>query len=546
MAQAEGARGFERDVRVSDLPVWLWRLLASAQFALALIAVLAAAGLLATVLPQVPEDVRGNPVARALWLETQRDGFGPATDALDRLGLFNVVETWWFLTALGLLVLSIGVYTIDRFVITWRMIARPRERLPDSFFDRAANRLELSAEQSGEAGALEALLRRRRFEVRAYSDGATTYLFADRFAWAQLGNFVSHAALVVFLLGGLISRTEGFTSSLFVAEGTTSPVFAVSHPDQMQVEVLDAVATFDDSGAPRDFHSDLVIYQGGREVARGEATVNDPLEYNGYRFHQVGYSGDGAALRVNDAASGRATYSEVLALDQRVAAPAITVQDASGRILLSDVIPPSDFVGDASGTLITVPGTGREFWVGLSQADDAWQLIVYEREDESAGFVLDEGASRTAGGFTWTFDEAQALPAAIAEEFPGDSQRAMVLLAESGGEPFVTLLGPVQGQALTLFPGEAVRVGEREYLFEGRREFSGIRVRKDPGANFIWVAAGLLIAGLLMTFYVPRLRLWARVRGDGAVLAAQAERSGVFQAEAKRIRRDIEKRGSHT
>jgi cytochrome c biogenesis protein len=546
MAQAEGARGFERDVRVSDLPVWLWRLLASAQFALALIAVLAVAGLLATVLPQVPEDVRDSPVARALWLETKRDDLGPFTDVFDRLGLFNVVETWWFLTALGLLVLSICVYTVDRFVITWRSIARPRERLPDSFFERAANRFELTAEQSGGAGALEALLRGRRFQVRAYGDGATTYLFADRFAWAQLGNFVSHAALVVFLLGGLVSRTEGFTSSLFIAEGTTSPVFAVSHPEQMQVEVIDAVARFDETGAARDFRSELVVYQGGREVARGEATVNDPLEYNGYRFHQVGYSGDGAAIRVNDAATGRTTYSEVLALDQRVPAPAITVRDASGRTLLSDVIPPSDFVGDASGTLVTVPGSGREFWVGLSQVGEAWQLIVYEREDESTRFVLDEGASRTAGGLSWTFDEPQALPATIAEEFPGDSQRAMVLLAESGGQPFVTLLGPAQGQALTLFPGEPVRVGEREYVFEGRREFSGIRVRKDPGANLIWVAAGLLIAGLLMTFYVPRLRLWARVRADGAVLAAQAERSGVFQAEAKRIMREIEKRGSDT
>ena len=53
--------------------------------------------------------------------------------------------------------------------------------------------------------------------------------------------------------------------------------------------------------------------------------------------------------------------------------------------------------------------------------------------------------------------------------------------------------------------------------------------------KFIWIASGLLLVGLLATFYVPRLRLWARVRGDEAVLASLAERRGVFQSEVKHL-----------
>src|SRR3990167_11296446 len=108
----------------------------------------------------------------------------------------------------------------------------------------------------------------------------------------------------------------------------------------MQVEVVQAVAKFDPSGSPTDYHSDLVIYQGGREAARGVTTVNRPLAYGGYRFHQVGYLGEGAALQVRDVTTGFARYDEVLALVDLQPAPAVTVLDAQGNVLLDDVIAP--------------------------------------------------------------------------------------------------------------------------------------------------------------------------------------------------------------
>ena len=103
------------------------------------------------------------------------------------------------------------------------------------------------------------------------------------------------------------------------------------------------------------------------------------------------------------------------------------------------------------------------------------------------------------------------------------------------GTPYVTVMGPVDGYALTLYPDQPVQIGEREYLFEGRREFAGIEVRKGPGARFIWLAAGLWLAALAVTFYVPRLRLWARVRGQETVMTSLAEQSNRFRSETKRL-----------
>ena len=541
MARAETVRSWPRAARTSDLLVWLWRLLASAQFAVALLGFLALAGLLAVALPQVPAQMRGNPVAIDAWVETQRGSFGPLTESMQRVGLFDIVSTWWFLTALGLLAISVCVYSADRLLANWRTITQPRQRVPDSFFDRAANRVALGAD-GGMPARLEALLRRRRFAVSRVAEGEATYLFADRFAWAQLGSLVTHLAVVVLLVGGVLTHTRGYTNAMLIGEGTSSPVFPVSHPDQMQVEVVTASASFDASGQPKDYHSELVIYQGGREVARGITTVNHPLSYNGYRFHQAGYLGEGAALRVNDVPSGNTIYEEALPLGDLTAAPAVRVQDARGSVLLDDVVVPTDFLGDARGSLITVPGTQQEFWVGVTPgAKNLWSMLVYPKDRPQETATIASGQSQQTDGLTWTFVEAAAVPSAITEGLPGDNQRTLVLMSQQQDKtPFLTLLGPVDGQALTLYPNQPVRIAGREYVFEGRRAFAGIEVRRDPGANYIWAGVGLLLAGLLVTFYVPRLRLWARVRPDETVIAAPAERGGAFRTEARRIVRELE------
>ena len=548
MARGELALGWERARRNFDSLLALWRLLASAQFALVIIGFLALAGLLAVLLPQVPPQLRGNPAAIGAWVELQKGTFGPFTESMDRVGLFNVVSTWWFLTGLGLLAVSAFVYTVSRLPSTWQNIVRPQERVPAAFFDRAANRAAFDTEESA-LPRLEALLRKRRFQVRRFQEGDTTYLFADRFAWAQMGTFVSHLALLIFIAGALASCTGRFSSGLFIAEGATNPVFPVSHPDQMQVEVIDAVAIFDEDGSPLDYRTELVVYQGGKEVARGVSTVNDPVSYGGYNFHQAAYFGEGAALRVRDTATGNTLYRETLALEDLVPAPAITVRDAQGALLLDDVIVPIEQVEGVWGTPLMVPGGGGDFWVGIQQVEEeAWQLVVFGTGDNGAGVLVPEGASRQAGDLEFALREVVALPSigtpnTRTPPIPGDNAQALVVMSESPEkEPYLTVINTIDSTALVLYPDAPVQVGDQEYLFEGRREFAGIEVRRDPGTTFIWVGAGLLLAGLGITFYVPRLRLWARVRRQETVIAGPAEQSGSFQAETKWLARELDVR----
>ncbi len=73
--------------------------------------------------------------------------------------------------------------------------------------------------------------------------------------------------------------------------------------------------------------------------------------------------------------------------------------------------------------------------------------------------------------------------------------------------------------------GKHVKSGDLDIAFLGDREYTGLRVSRDPGAGVIWVASGLMLLGMCSSFYFPRRRLWARVRPQGVDLAAFADRS---------------------
>ena len=69
----------------------------------------------------------------------------------------------------------------------------------------------------------------------------------------------------------------------------------------------------------------------------------------------------------------------------------------------------------------------------------------------------------------------------------------------------------------------------------GQREFAGIQVKRDRSDNLIWVAAGLLLLGLGITFYVPRRRLWAKITGDRTYLAGVAGYRVNFRREMAKL-----------
>ncbi|MCH8921174.1 MAG: cytochrome c biogenesis protein ResB, partial [Chloroflexi bacterium] len=468
------------------------------------------------------------------------------------LGFFEVFHARWFIYALGLLAVSLAVWVVSYFPSIWRAITRPRKRVNDAYFASARHRFDYATPAAGPG--LESVLRRQRYAVERYQEGDTTYLFADRFQFAQLATFATHVAVVVLLAGGLVSWFSGFSNGMMIAEGSTGPVFPLTHPNQMQVELVDAVGLFSPEGRALDYRSDLVIYQGGEEVKRCTTTVNSPCSYKGYRFHQAAYFGNGADVQVRDLASGNVIYRETITLSSTLPSPTVIVRDGEGAVLLDEALVLTDILSTDEfvyyGTLVTLPDD-RVITIGARRAAEGerWQLAVFEpgEGEEAVRLVLSEGESASAGGLEFVYSGLQSVPAVFVSDLPlppgllagvgsgqvlvemsnvvygtgTASEGTAVAPAVGSGPPELTIIG-LQPQAVSLRPGESVEIGGYEYSFLGQREFAGIQVKKDRSDYLIWVGTALLITGLVVTFWVPRRRLWARITPTRTYLAGQA------------------------
>ncbi|MGH2598366.1 MAG: cytochrome c biogenesis protein ResB, partial [Dehalococcoidia bacterium] len=331
MTLADTLRGTLRSGGGFDPFRAVWRFFTSVRVAIYLLALVALAALLGTVFPQIPGPMRGSPAATSAWLELQKGKYGPLTPTLHRLGLFEVFHTFWFNGLLVLVVLAVAICTTNRFRPTWRSITCLQTRVAAGYFKSARHRARRDAPVDPDA--LVAALRRRRYLVRRTeeADGAVS-LYADRYRWAQLATFASHLSLILLLAGGLVTKLLSYEMPLYIAEGRTAPVFPVVNERQMQIEVKQFVEGRDEQGNITGFHSTVVLYSRGEPVKEGEITVNGPMKWGGFVFHQVARQVNGAELEVRDRASGQLVYKEILDLSQGAPRPRLTIQDAQGQV----------------------------------------------------------------------------------------------------------------------------------------------------------------------------------------------------------------------
>ena len=62
------------------------------------------------------------------------------------------------------------------------------------------------------------------------------------------------------------------------------------------------------------------------------------------------------------------------------------------------------------------------------------------------------------------------------------------------------------------------------------KEYTGLQVAKDPGVWIVWIGSGLMIFGLLVSFFFSHQRIWIRIpKGSGQeiVLAGSTNKNRV-------------------
>jgi len=75
---------------------------------------------------------------------------------------------------------------------------------------------------------------------------------------------------------------------------------------------------------------------------------------------------------------------------------------------------------------------------------------------------------------------------------------------------------------------------------KGFSSYTLLIAKRDPGQGIVWAAFGSLILGLMITFYLPRRRVWARLAPDGSLaLVGRSDRYVDFDREFGRLVDDL-------
>ena len=147
----------------------VWLFLISMRTGLWIILTLGVLTLLGTLLMQAEPEVRADAEAYQQWLAgTPTQRYGGWAGILDKLGLFHVFSTWYFMGLFALLSLSILACSVNRAPRLWRVATKPRTTMSEVFFSHAPLRatVDLPVDGATAAERVRTALRREHFRVR--------------------------------------------------------------------------------------------------------------------------------------------------------------------------------------------------------------------------------------------------------------------------------------------------------------------------------------------------------------------------------------------
>jgi cytochrome c biogenesis protein len=174
-------------------------------------------------------------------------------------------------------------------------------------------------------------------------------------------------------------------------------------------------------------------------------------------------------------------------------APHLVIRDAEGRPLWDAPVPLTDSAAESPYGTLAVPGRDLGLQLLLRQATDGRGVVLIV-------------PYRVVG------TDAEGAP--IAENF----------------EPVALLRGETAELA-----GLDLSVGLTDFA-----EYTLLIAKHDPGQGLIWLAFGLLISGITISFWLPRRRVWARLASDGRLgLVWRAERYVDVEREFGRLLDDL-------
>ncbi len=458
---------------------WIWRSLTSMRTALILLLILILAAIPGSVFPQrvadefaVNEFLEANPT------------LGPI---LDRLGMFDVFGSTWFAAIYLLLFVSLVGCVVPRSRQLWRQW-REGPPQPPSRVSQRTGALWIPADETTVDSAADHL-RAAGWRVNAGDD----WVSAEKGFLREVGNLGFHLSIVALLIAVGLGSVFGWRGNVVVREGqgfaNTLTQFdqwgggrAVAPSDlppfafTLESFTVDFERGEAQRGAPRDFEAVVALQpEPGAAPTTEVLRVNMPLRIDGADVYLIGHG-----------------Y-----------APQITVTGPNGSVLFDD-------------TVVFLPQDANFTSTGVVKLPDARPQLAFTG-------IFAPTATIDAAGPRSLFPAPDA-PGLFLSAFTGD-------LGLDGGVPqSVYRLDTAELEQIGLeglSPGQSWQLPDGTTVaFTGVERYVSLQISHDPGRVWALITAALVMAGLMLSLFVPRRRIWLRCTGDRAALAGLARTEG--------------------
>lgn len=416
---------------------------------------------------------------------------------IKHLGLDNVYDTPYYKILLALVGLNLIVCSINRLGITWRRTFFPKVSTSAQGISTMPRSeiFNYSGSISQVTDAITATIRSRSYHVfeKHESDGVIS-LFAAKGRVGLWGPYLTHVSLLVIFLGAIIGNTLGFAGFTGVNEGESTTVCGVYEregkpPQEMNLGFRLALKKFrighDATHNPTSYTSDVAIYEGDNLIAQKTIDVNHPLTYRGISFFQTSYGIKNLIIKLT------AQNGDVVRVP-------FDMQSGEGPHSEVYAVPSEESI--------------KSVYVG------AKHLTVYV-DDFQADYD-----GKTGVGMSFL-----PIHPAVHVMINDKSPKSLDAWSQIGW----------------LEEGKSVSADGYNVQLEDVVYYSSLQVSSDPGLPIVYFGFGLMMLGVILSFYIPyrviRIRVSVTENGmDVAVGASSKESMSVFDTDFRRIRKAIQ------
>ena len=428
----------------------LLSVLSSVKLTISLLLILAAMGIIGTVLPQ----------------EEPQEVFGLCR-LLSALKLYDVFHSVLFYLVMILLTLNLVFCSISRFP---QALKRFRGEVEGARFKRKET-LTLRLDPDEIRKKIHFLLKRRRYTI--FTSPGENELRGQKGLLSYLGAYIVHVGVFVLLVGTLISSLLSLEGYVNIREGETvdhietgrnNPI-SRSLPFQIHLEKF--TVEWYENGMPKQYRSDLKILKDGKTAIEAPLTVNHPIVVDGFYIYQASYgempTPEARLLIIH----GREKIGEITVTEGK-AFPLPRDEKVKVSVLRVE----SDFMRMGPAVKLAIHSDGGEF--------------VF-----------------------WVFKQIEE----IVTSNPG-------ILKE------VPMINP------HLYPPYTfVLTGLKSALY------SGLQVKRDPGAPLVGVGAIIVIFGLIVTYFISPRSL--TIRWERKDTGTEIYIKGTAAKDASALNRDL-------